>query len=416
MSKIRVAGLARLAAAFVFWTTSLSAAAFGPSITAAQLREDAVHLQDLITRLHPDPRFSSDPQAVEAALGRILQDLPAELSRDEAWRRLARLNPLLADGHFFVGHADWRAETRAWLATGGALFPCEIDIRADGTLWMRAGTPSEAPTRIVAINGNDASALVPAMLALVHGDTPAFRTQLLAERWWFYHWKLAGAPERYRLTVEQGGVQKTIDLPGSRAVPRRLRDENDFGRQFALAIEPGGVAVLTIGSFSWHDPSAFLDFTRNAFQRIRDAGVASLVIDISANGGGDDAMWLDGLMPYLATRPYRTGSTTRKKGMDGEIGTWRQPKPDHPLRFGGKVSVRIGPGTYSSAILFANVMKDFKFGSLTGTGGMARRSQSGGTRRHVLPHSGLALWLPRFIIDPPAGRSPGALLEASGAH
>lgn len=199
-----------------------------------------------------------------------------------------------------------------------------------------------------------------------------------------------------------------------------MRDEAQFERQFKLAIRPGGVAVLSVGTFSQPDPAPFLAFTRDAFTRIRQEHVHTLLIDISRNGGGDDGMWLEGLMPYLATKPYRTGSTHRgftRRGMpgqvvDGEIATWREPQLDNPLRFGGKVLVRIGPGTYSSAILFANVMRDFGFATLVGEGGFARRSQSGGIRDATLPHSGLVVTLPRFILDPPAGRAPGSLLEA----
>lgn len=133
-------------------------------------------------------------------------------------------------------------------------------------------------------------------------------------------------------------------------------------------------------------------------------------------------MWLDGLMPYIASKPYRTGSTYRsmsrtKPGQvaDGEIATWRQPQSDQPLRFTGKVYVQIDPGTYSSAVLFANVMQDFGFATLVGRGNAARRSQSGGVRDVRLPHSGLMFVLPRFILDPPAGRAPGALLQAAPA-
>lgn len=77
--------------------------------------------------------------------------------------------------------------------------------------------------------------------------------------------------------------------------------------------------------------------------------------------------------------------------------------------------MRIGPGTYSSAILFANVMRDFGFATLVGAGGAARQAQSGGVRDARLPHTGLAISLPRFILDPPAGPAPGALLEPGKA-
>ena len=63
-------------------------------------------------------------------------------------------------------------------------------------------------------------------------------------------------------------------------------------------------------------------------------------------------------------------------------------------------------------MLFANVMQDFGFATLVGTGGAARRSQSGGVYGVPLAQSGLTLWIPRFVLDPPGGAPKGALLSA----
>jgi len=389
--------------------------AAAPFTDAAGLRADLAFIRDSIARLHPDPGFSADTAALAAMLERLGQDLPATLNRDEAWRRLATLNPLLADGHFFIGYPNWRGAIRTRLADGGSLFPVEVAFDSSGKLVMAEAKA----TRIVSIDGVDTASLVPKLLARTHGDTPAFRTHLLAQRWAFFYWKLAGAPEVYRLVLERNGRRRKVDMPGSRVLPAYLRREDSFEDKFRLAIRPDGVAVLTVGSFSEPDPAPFLAFTRAAFARIRDAGVRVLEIDISGNGGGDDALWLDGLMPYLASERYRTGSTWRgferaspDRVSEGEISTWRAPQSDNPLRFTGRVLVRIDPGSYSSAILFANVMRDFGFATLVGAGGAARRSQSGGTRDVKLPHSGLLLTLPRFILDPPAGKAPGMLLDA----
>lgn len=149
------------------------------------------------------------------------------------------------------------------------------------------------------------------------------------------------------------------------------------------------------------------------------------MIDVSANGGGDDT-WLEALMPYLATQRYRTGSGWIKRVMQanpahnesvgqivrGEIETWREPQPEHPLAFKGKVYVRIGAPTYSSAVLFANVMRDFGFATLVGEGGAARRMQSGGVRSWTLPHSKLVMYVPRFVLAPPVPAPDAPLLEA----
>lgn len=130
-------------------------------------------------------------------------------------------------------------------------------------------------------------------------------------------------------------------------------------------------------------------------------------------------------MPYIATRPYRTGSTYRKKVLEtsaakgevagavvhGEIATWHQPQVTNPLRFSGKSYVLIGPSTYSSAVLFANTVQDFGIATLAGTGGAARSAQSGGVKKFMLPNSGLAVWMPRFVLERPAGVRGDGLLR-----
>ncbi len=414
--------LARPALAALSLICASAAAADGVPghITAAEFGGDVAFVRAMIARMHPDPAFSTDTSAVHLALDRMAQGLPPTLTRDEAWRRLASLNPLLADGHFFIGFPDWRKETRAWLADGGSLFPLEVNVGPDGALYRFDGTDA-GPVRLVSVNNVGAGELVSTLSSMVHGDTPRFRAHLLGQRWWLYYWKTFGAPETYDLVLEEKGVRRTVTIPGRRTLPRVL--EQEAGQPFDLAIGRDGRAVLTVDSFSLADPAPFLAFTHDAFARLREQGATSLVVDVSRNGGGDDAVWLDGLMPYLATQPYRTGSTFRglarapagapAKPMHGEIGTWRQPQLDNPLRFHGKVEVRIGPATYSSAILFANVMRDFGFATLAGAGGAARQAQSGGVRDARLPHSGLVITLPRFILDPPAGGRPGALLETT---
>lgn len=59
-------------------------------------------------------------------------------------------------------------------------------------------------------------------------------------------------------------------------------------------------------------------------------------------------MWKDGILRYVATRPYKQGSTYRKRDANGVVsaGTIEsatQPATDEPLHFAGKVTVEIGP-------------------------------------------------------------------------
>jgi hypothetical protein len=394
--------------------------------TSAHAVTDVEFVQQTVERVHPGLAHSCDPEQFGAALA-ALPAAPAP-TRHENWRRWATLNPLLADAHLFIGMPDWRGEFKAHHDAGGSLFPYEVSIDGDDRLFVRArlgGEPAPyAGEEITAINGIPARKLVSDMLLLTHGDSPQFRRHLLARRWWLYHWKTQGTEGRYRIALRRHGLQASA---GSTAVPQVLREEDGFANQFSFRLADNHTAVLTANTFVSEDKERFVAWTRDAFQRMRDAGTQTLIIDISANGGGDDAMWLEGLMPYLADKPFRTGSTYRKRDsatgqlIQGEIATWHQPQTGNPLRFQGKVYVVVGLSTYSSAVLFANVMQDFGFATLAGTGGGARTAQTGGVRRFDMPQSGLALYVPRFVLDRPAGaRGPAWLkpdigLPAEGA-
>jgi C-terminal processing protease CtpA/Prc len=242
----------------------------------------------------------------------------------------------------------------------------------------------------------------------------------VSRRWWFYYWKVYGAKDAFEL-VFFDRQPVSVRVPGSRVNPDFLAEESDFARQFGIEMLSCRSALLTLKSFAWEDKARFLAFTRDAFARVRDAGVQTLIIDVRANGGGDDDFWTEGVLPYIATKPYRWGSTYRKRVLEeyldegetsgeivsGAIDRCIQPEPENPLHFSGKVYLLIGRSTYSSAILLSNVIQDFGFGIVAGTGGSARANQSGGVQRIVLPNTGLVVYWPRFILArPSAARDP----------
>jgi hypothetical protein len=70
----------------------------------------------------------------------------------------------------------------------------------------------------------------------------------------------------------------------------------------------------------------------------------------------------------------------------------------------------VGAGTFSSAVSFSNVIRDFGFGTLVGVGGSVRADQSGGARRMTLEHCGLIVVTPRFVLWRPSGASAPKLV------
>jgi hypothetical protein len=402
-----------------------------PTYAPDALRQDLHFLRDEIDRIHPEPGLFVSREVLRKAYDRAEQQLQQPLSRDQAWRAFAALNPVFADGHMFVVHPDWDAQTRAHLGAGGALFPYEVQVDAAGGMAIRAelggGASALAGMRIEQINGVPASRIAHELLALMGGDTPALRAHLLSRRMWFYYWKAFGAPQQFDLVVARPDGPAHVRVAGSSRIPTSLPASGPaaFDKTFQFELLPGKAALLTINQFQWPDRQAFYAFTKDAFTKIRDAGVTTLIIDIRENTGGDDDMWKIGLLPYLADKPFRNASSYVKKVIAGrESGTekpgdvvhgfgdtWIEPDLANPLHYSGKTYVLVGRITYSSAVLFSNVVQDFGFGQLVGAGGYARSRQTGGVQNVVLPNTRLAISIPRFVVDRPSGEREPALVH-----
>lgn len=381
-----------------------------PTYDPAALRADLHFALDTIEHQHPDLRHSVTRAKLEQEGERVRRQLDHPMNQAGAWATLAQLNPVLADGHLFIGLPDWRGQTEEAIRQGTGFFPFEVRLDGKGypviTAALGGAVTPLAGRRILRIDGRDARAVTRSLLARAHGDTPAFRKALLAQRWWLFFAKLYGTPAAYGLVLSGPGKQQHV--VAGHALPAILQRDADFDRLFACRIDADGTAQLTVASFVWEDKARFLRFTHDCFGRMKAAAASRLVIDVSANGGGDDDMWKDGILRYIATRPYKQGSTYLKRERTGSvtagtIETPTQPVADDPLHFTGKVTALIGPLTYSSAVLFSNVVRDYGFGTLAGTGGAARTRQSGGVQSVKLPNTGLVLSYPRFVLDPPSG-------------
>lgn len=416
----------RRALALLAVLAAASAPAQEPRFTQAQLRSDLAFVVSGIRANHPDPGHSLDLAALDTAVQALSARIDAPLTRDEAWAAFATLNPLFADAHLVISLPDWRGAAAAHLEQGGRFFPFEVSVSPDGAVVVTAALGGAATpyagARLERINGIAARDIAESILARAHGDGPAFRAGVASRRWWLYYWKLYGAPTAYAIDI-QGGPE-AVRIDGSRETPLILADEQAFDRQFRFETLPCQSALLTLATFAWPDEREFFAFTRDAFARLEASGSKSLIIDVRENGGGDDSFWLHGVLPYLADKPYRWASTYRKRVLEdhrdegevvgtvatGELSTWMSPEPANPLRFDGTVTLLIGRSTYSSAVLLANVMQDFGFARVAGAGPAVRSRQSGGVQRSMLPHTGLVLGWPRFVLDRPSGEKSPALL------
>jgi hypothetical protein len=395
------------------------------------LQQDFRFMRAEIDRIHPDPGLFSSRETLRKAYDKVETQLQQALTRDQAWRVLATLNPVFADAHMFVVYPDRNALTRAHMAAGGTLFPYEVQVSTEGEIAIRAelggGASALAGMRIEQINGVPASRVAHELLALTAGETPALRANILSRRMWFEYWRVFGAPRQFDLVLAKPGGPAHLRVSGSSKMPSSLDMEglSGFRKTFQFELLPGKAALLMINQFQWPDRQAFNAFTRDAFTKIRDAKVTTLIIDVRENTGGDDDMWKTGVLPYLADKPFRNASSYVKKVIAGrasgseKVGdvvhgfgdSWVEPDLNNPLRFSGRTYVLVGRITYSSAVLFSNVMQDFGFAQLAGAGGYARTRQTGGVQNIILPNTGLEMSIPRFVVDRPSGEREPALVH-----
>ncbi len=406
--------------------TSLTQPHAATLLTPEQLRAELRFVQDQVAATHPEPGSSADTNKLRQAYQRVDAQLREPMTRDQAWRQLATLNPVYADAHMVLAQPDSLGQSTAFLQAGGKFFPYEVVVHPAGGIHIRAelggGGTARKGARVEQINGVPAGRVVAELLERCHGDTAEFRASLLSTRWPFLYWKMYGAPAQFDLLLEDG---RQVSVPALGNMPAYLAGQADFAQQFRFEMLPGDAALLTLNTFNWPDKKQFTDFTEQAFRQMRDAKVKTLLVDVRANGGGNDDMWIDGLLRYIADKPYRWASTYRKKVVkgrdsateklgdvvDGTIGTWVPPQPDDPLHFAGTTYLLVGGNTYSSSILLSNVAQDFGFAKVVGPAGVARTRQSGGTQSFVLPNSGLLLGVPRVIFQRPSGAAEPALLR-----
>jgi hypothetical protein len=393
------------------------------TIAPAALREDLRVVVDAMEHKHPALSHSVSLARFERAARSVERQLDHPMNQTQAWVVLSQLNSTLADGHLAIGLPDWRADMAEEIKRGTGFFPFEVSVSGHGYPVILAALGGNATPlagrQIKRINGRDARAIAQAFLMRTHGDTLPFRAALLSQRWAMFYWKMYGTPTTFDLVLAgRRGMQR---IAASRTLPDVVQRDANFDRLYQCEVGDSGKARMTVSSFLWPDKDRYFRFTHDCFARIKAAGTRQLVIDVSANGGGDDDMWKDGILRYIATRPYKQGSTYLKREPDGELksGAIQSdtiPPKDEPLHYAGEVSVIIGPWTYSSAVLFSNVVQDYRFGKIIGKGGFARSTQTGGVKSVTLPNTGLIVSVPRFIIDRPSGaRQPVYIQTDAGS-
>jgi C-terminal processing protease CtpA/Prc len=159
---------------------------------------------------------------------------------------------------------------------------------------------------------------------------------------------------------------------------------------------PDGIGLLRFNSMST-DYESFARFLKDTFTALKTQPVKGLILDLRRNGGGNSALGFE-LINYITDKKFRMGGgtvwkvsesyknwyhsdTAWAKRLTGSAwkkylalpngsmlrGKDKARRPgENPLHFSGPVALLIGPGTFSSANMTANAIRDYKLATVIG--------------------------------------------------
>jgi len=407
-------------------TTALPTPQFddGPMITRANLIADFDAWMAGMRTLSPDLSIRSNVPRLDREAARIRGTLTHSMSRREAWLRFARLNPYLRDGHNAIYMPHYRSALEAHIRAGGHIVPVEVRFAADGALRVFSVVPGNDKVKrgdlVLSINDHSTQQMLRAMLALSPGDTLASQRAWAARRFAMLYWYLYGDTGQYDLSVrsEPRGCNTLVRLIGATSLPEALQSHPKPRELFGWRILGGNVGYLRVDSFDPGQANTLAAVARTAFAHFKQDDVTAVIIDVRENGGGDDPLWQQDLMEYIADRPYAQLShyeirVTKRNASPGDvIGEVQEadytkrfvPKPVEPIRFQGPVYILTGPYSFSATIQFTVAAQDFDIAKIAGEETAALACQTGKYEPIDLPRTGLSAFTPVIAYTRPSGR------------
>src|SRR5262245_3912067 len=194
------------------------------TFTRAEAIDELETVARLIDRVHADPYRYHSRDIVDAERRRLIETMPASLTRNELCLRLARLVATLDDGHtglnchVLVGQ-QWERDAKASPPETQKVRMFQPVIRLDEQSHLIVQWPNYAPDlrmgdRLLRVNGRDADGLLAEWARETSHDTEAGRLADVARRF-RWHLELHGIRAPYQLTVAApGGPNRDVTVQG----------------------------------------------------------------------------------------------------------------------------------------------------------------------------------------------------------
>lgn len=435
-----------------------------PSVFAAeQIRADFDFMYEGLQLANVDLYASTQRSEFETTYREYRAGFDQPMTRFDAEMAFQKFVALAHQAHTRV-ESDYSGYF-AYRDAGGAGFPLSIAVERDQLIITenRSGEPGILPgDRIIAINGEPASDLLPRLIARISAETPEFAYVLLETYMPLVIWLELGSTEAYSVSVEHADGSRGIFRISSASD----EEQNSGGKDKPFSLEgrnermlTQSVAYLRPGPFyntdqdaNSFDPTTFVEFVDEAFKHFIDNRAAQLILDLRDNPGGNNS-FSDPIIAWFADRPFRFSSkfevrvspqstAANQARLDANPGNFEsvsqlyaelyaskengqtvlfpipEVKPRSAPRFEGEVYALVNRYSFSNAVTTAALIQDYGFGKVMGEKTADMATTYGAMEQFTLPNTGITVSYPKALIVRPNGNesahpvSPDILLPS----
>jgi len=404
----------------------------------AEIREDIAYFQYLLDRVHPHAIPSFPLGHAQSVLTEFAKTVDQPFTHLTFYKEVAPIGNLLNDEHTMVFPSEH--DVLRIYEPGVSLFPFDVEF-IDNKLYVVRNLSDESDIRpgmeIISINALLVEDLRPTIMTYYSGTTDEQKLQYAQENFREALYLIFGFSDNYELAIDVsalGGINNYL-------VSGRQFSKPEMEGFHYKVIAPDTV-LFTYNAFE-DENNEFTHFLQEMFSTIQQQGIQNLIIDIRHNQGGASSFG-DEILAYLFIEPYTQFSHVEvtiseevksdfigyvpafirwfptqyfhpmlKPLWMGDVGeiatiTFDPAVPtDNKLRFAGDVYLLIGPGTMSSASLFAATMQKYDIATLIGKEAGGYATLYGNIIDAHFPNTGLKVWMPTSVIY---GNSSGPIV------
>ncbi|MCH8073700.1 MAG: hypothetical protein IIA09_17350 [Proteobacteria bacterium] len=408
------------------------------NFTPEEIRQDIAYFRFLLEHVHPRENSSFPLGRAQPALTELAETLDQPITSLAFYQEIAPVGNLLNDEHTMVFPAE--PDLPGIYEPGVRLFPLDVKF-IDHKLYVARNLSGESSIQpgmeIISINELPAQELRTTMMTYYSGAGDAQKEFYAEKKFREALTLIFGFGDSFDLVVDDPVLDETNSyvIAGKKVSRPGLET-------FRYKVIAPDTILLTYNAFE-DENDEFTNFLQEMFATAQQQNIQHLIIDIRGNQGGAST-YGDDILAYLIAEPFTqfshvdvTISEEVKRDFIGHVPAFIRWFPiqyfhpilkplwmgesretatitfdpvapgDNSLRFAGDVTLLIGPGTMSSASLFAATMRKYNIATLIGEEAGGSATPYGNIIDAYLPNTGLKVWMPTSVIY---GNSTGPIV------